>query len=283
MFLCCRELEVKTVRKLLAFRTVIGQGIQQDGGSEVGSTHRDNPSEASMSMTVSVPVGIAPRRVLYMGLSVVMALIAIVGFWPRYFGPLVLGTLVQPLLIHIHATVFTGWLVLFFLQAYFAATKRIQLHMTLGRLGIWYGLLLIVVGLTTGMVRAAAAPPAQAPRLLYVSVADMAMFGGFFAAAIWFRKKPKVHRPAMVVAATALLVAAVGRMTFLPPNGAIRLAIWSLPILIAMAFEFRKTGRVHPIYFLGLGVFVIRRYSVPVIIATDAWGSFARWVFGLVV
>ena len=52
-----------------------------------------------------------------MGLSLVMALIAIVGFWPRYFGPLVFGTLVQPLLVHIHATVFTGWLLLFFLQA----------------------------------------------------------------------------------------------------------------------------------------------------------------------
>ena len=235
-----------------------------------------------MSPAVSAPVGVAPRRVLYMGLSALMALIAIVGFWPLYFGPLVFGTLVQPLLIHIHATVFTGWLVLFFLQAYFAATKRIQLHMTVGRLGIWYALLLIVVGLTTGVVRSAGAPPARAPQLLYVSIADMAMFGGFFAAAIWFRKKPKVHRPAMVVAATALLVAAVGRMTFLPPSGPVRLAIWSLPILIAMAFEFRKTKRVHPVYFLGLGVFVIRRYSVPVIIATDAWGSFARWVFGLV-
>jgi hypothetical protein len=235
-----------------------------------------------MSTAVSVPVGVAPRRVLYIGLSVLMAFIAVVGFWPLYFGPLVFGRLVQPLLIHIHATVFTGWLVLFFLQAYFAATKRIQLHMTLGRLGIWYGLLLIVVGLTTGVLRAAGAPPARAPQLLYVSVADMVMFGGFFAAAIWFRKKPKVHRPAMVVAATALLVAAVGRMTFLPPNGPIRLAIWSLPILIAMAFEFRKTVGVHPIYFLGLGVFVIRRYSVPVIMATDAWGSFARWVFGFV-
>ena len=235
-----------------------------------------------MSTAVSVPVGATSRRVLYMGLSVLMALIAIVGFWPLYFGPLVVGTLVQPLLIHIHATVFTGWLVLFFLQAYLAATKRIQLHMTLGRLGIWYGLLLIVVGLTTGVLRAAGAPPAGALQLLYVSVADMVMFGGFFGAAIWFRKKPRVHRPAMVVAATALLVAAVGRMTFLPPNNAIRLAIWSLPILIAMAFEFRKTGRVHPVYFLGLGVFAIRRYSVPVIIATDAWRSFARWVFGLV-
>ena len=176
-------------------------------------------------MTVTATAPAHTRRVAYMALSVLMALIAIVGFWPRYFGPLVLGTLVQPLLIHIHATVFTGWLVLFSLQAYFAATKRLQLHMRVGRVGIWYAVLLILVGLTTGVLRAAASPSGRAEQLLYVSFADMAMFAGFFGAAIWYRKKPKVHRPAMVVAATSLLVAAVGRMAFLPASGPIRLTI----------------------------------------------------------
>ena len=85
-----------------------------------------------MSTTLTVPARVAPRRVIYIGLSGLMGLMAIVGFWPKYFGPLVLGNLVQPLLIHVHAAVFTGWLVLFFLQAYFAATKRIQLHLALG-------------------------------------------------------------------------------------------------------------------------------------------------------
>jgi hypothetical protein len=64
-----------------------------------------------MAVTVSAPVAVAVRRPAYIGLSVLMAIIAIVGFWPRYFGPLVRGTLVQPLLIHVHAAVFTGWLV----------------------------------------------------------------------------------------------------------------------------------------------------------------------------
>jgi len=129
-----------------------------------------------MSTTVSAPVVVSRRRVLYMGLSVLMALIAVVGFWPRYFGPLVLGTLVQPLLIHIHATVFTGWLVLFFLQAYFAATKRIRLHLAMGKVGIWYGVLLIIVGLTTGVIRSAALPPGSAEGLLLAIVQDMLMF-----------------------------------------------------------------------------------------------------------
>lgn len=185
-------------------------------------------------------------------------------------------------MIHIHATVFTGWLVLFFLQAYFAATKRIQLHLAIGRVGIWYGVLLMIVGLATGVLRSAEHLPqanGSAERLLYQAIADMAMFGGFFGAAIWYRSKPKLHRPAMVVAATALLIAAVGRMTFLPAIGPLRIAIWSLPVLIAMAMEFKKTGTVHPVYGLGLLVFVIRRYSVPVVTGTAAWGSFAHWVF----
>ena len=234
-----------------------------------------------MSTTVAVGVHVAPRRVIYMSLSGLMTLMAIVGFWPKYFGPLVLGTLVQPLLIHLHATVFTGWLVLFFLQAYFAATKRIQLHLALGRAGIWYGVLVIVMGLTTGVIRSAASPPGRAEALLLAIIEDMLMFAGFFGVAIWYRKRPKVHRPAMVVAATSLLIAAVARMTFVPP-GASRLAIWSMPILIGAAVDFRQTRSVHPVYLIGLSVCVLRIFNVSIIASTGAWGSFAHRVFGLV-
>jgi hypothetical protein len=185
-------------------------------------------------------------------------------------------------LIHLHATVFTGWLVLFFLQAYFAATKRIQLHLALGRAGIWYGVLLIIVGLTTGVIRSSASPPGRAEALLLAIIEDMLMFAAFFGVAIWYRKKPRVHRPAMVVAATSLLVAAVARMTFVPP-GPSRLAVWSMPILIAAAVEFRQTRSVHPVYLIGLVVCVIRIFNVPVIASTGAWGSVAHWVFGLMI
>ena len=235
-----------------------------------------------MAVTITAPSAVGQRRPLYMALSILIALIAVVGFWPTYFGPLVLGTLVQPLLIHIHAIIFSGWLLVFFLQAYFAATKRIRLHLAVGQVGIWYGVVLIIVGLTTGVIRASASPPGRAESLLLAIIEDMLMFAGFFALAIWYRKKPKVHRPAMVLAATSLLVAAVARMTFLPPSIPIRLTIWSLPVLIAMAIEFRERRAVHPIYLLGLAVFVVRRYNPPIIAATEEWGSFAHWVFGLV-
>jgi len=129
------------------------------------------------------------RRPFYIGVSLLMGLIAIVGFWPTYFGPLVFGTISQPLLIHLHATVFSGWLVLFLAQVALAASGRVEWHMRLGRIGIGYGVLVVIVGLLTGISRAAHRVELglDGERLLFVAVADMTVFSTFFAAAIAFR------------------------------------------------------------------------------------------------
>ena len=134
-----------------------------------------------------------------------MGLIAVVGFWPTYFGPLVTGTIAQPLLIHIHATVFTGWLVLFLTQAILAATKHVTWHLRLGKIGIGYGALLVVVGLSTGVMRSSRLPlGGEAEDLLFAATADMVVFSGFFAAAIVYRREPQVHKRLMMVAANML-------------------------------------------------------------------------------
>jgi hypothetical protein len=238
-----------------------------------------------MAVTVA-PRAARPVRTTYMALGALMAAIAIVGFWPLYFGPLVFGTLVQPsLLIHVHAAVFTGWLALFFLQAYFAGTGRIRWHLAVGSVGIWYGLLLIIVGLTAGVLRSAASQPGRAEILLLAITEDMLMFGGFFAAAVVYRRKPRLHRPLMVVAATSLLVAAVGATRigeFLPAEPyqtPLRFLIWSSPLLFAMLQEFRTTRTVHPIYLIGLAVFMVRFYTVRPLAQTEGWTNLAHSVF----
>ena len=66
------------------------------------------------------------RRPFYIATSVLMGLMAVVGFWLTYFGPLVRGTLSQPLLIHVHTVVFVGWLALFLTQVVLAAAGRLR-------------------------------------------------------------------------------------------------------------------------------------------------------------
>jgi hypothetical protein len=104
-----------------------------------------------VAIALTVKGAIRQRRLLYIVLSALMALIVAVGFWPTYYGPLVRLTLAQPPLIHVHAIVFTGWLALFSTQAVLAANGRLRWHVRLGRIGIAYGVLLVIVGLTTGV------------------------------------------------------------------------------------------------------------------------------------
>lgn len=214
-----------------------------------------------------------------------MAVMVVVGFWPTYYGPLARRTLTQTPLIHLHAIVFTGWLALFGAQAVFAATGRLRWHMRLGRLGIAYGVGLIILGLTTGIVRATALPRGgQAEGLLYVISVDMLVFAGFFGAAIRYRRWPDVHKKLMTVAATALLVAASARMWFVPapPAGlAVMYFIWSSPVLLAVLYDWHHSRRVHPVYLLGLAAFAFRVWSEPLAL-TSPWASFVSSVLRFV-
>jgi hypothetical protein len=221
------------------------------------------------------------RRPFYICASLLMGLIAVFGFWPTYFGPLVTGTIAQPLLIHIHATVFTGWLVLFLTQAVLAATKQVTWHLRLGKIGIGYGALLIVVGLITGALRSSRLPlGGPAEDLLFAATADMIVFAGFFTAAIAYRRKPQVHKRLMMVAANMLLIAAVARMTFIPPPPAglpLFFAIWFLPLISAMAYDWWSRRRIHTVYFIGVAAFVVRILAIA-IHNTDVWHAFTRAV-----
>ena len=105
-----------------------------------------------MATTAALPRTTAPRR-LYVGLAVLAAVIAVVGFWPTYFGPLVAGIVDKAPIIHFHAAVYVGWLAIFITQAVLAATGRVAAHMKLGRFAIGYGVLVIVVGLLTAFAR----------------------------------------------------------------------------------------------------------------------------------
>jgi hypothetical protein len=61
---------------------------------------------------------------VYVPATLVATLIALVGFWPTYFGPLLAGTADGVPIIHVHAAVYSGWLMLVIAQGVLAATGR---------------------------------------------------------------------------------------------------------------------------------------------------------------
>jgi hypothetical protein len=91
-----------------------------------------------------------------------------------------------------------------------------------------------------------------------------------------YRRTPRLHRRLMTVAATMLLVAAAGRMTFLPLP--LWLGVWALPILLAMAYEHRTQGVLHPVYLLDLAAILVRGDALRFLVDTDTWTNIVHWV-----
>jgi hypothetical protein len=236
-----------------------------------------------VTTTAAIPRAASPRR-LYVGLAVLAVVIAAVGFWPAYFGPLFAGTIDKTLIIHVHAAVYVGWLAIFVTQAVLAASGRVAAHIKLGRFAIGYGVLLILVGLVTAFarfairVRGGEATAAQSQ--LLGPLLDMLTFAPLFAAAIYYRRTPELHKRLMIVATTSLLIAAVNRMPFLAEPRTLTLhLLWLAPILLAMAHDFWRQRKVHPVYVLGLVVLTLEGPLVRTPARqSQLWQDMSQWL-----
>jgi uncharacterized membrane protein YozB (DUF420 family) len=62
-----------------------------------------------------------------------MVTVVLVGFGQTYFVPLLRGTLAIPMVVHVHALVFLGWMALVMAQVIVAARGNIRLHRRIGR------------------------------------------------------------------------------------------------------------------------------------------------------
>ncbi len=224
---------------------------------------------------------LAASNRFYIALSLLVTAIAFVGFWPTYFGPLFAGTVDKLPVIHVHAAVYVGWLAIFIAQATFAATKRMDLHVRLGNFAIGYGVLVIVMGVTVAIsmfaVRMHAGNFEDAAGRLVAPLSDMVFFAPLFSAAVLLRRKPEIHKRLMIVATTLLLVAAVGRMTFVGKPWPM-LLVWSSPLLLGAVYDVVRRRAIPWIYVLGVGVIAARAFGTAPVRESAAWHSWTAWL-----
>jgi hypothetical protein len=222
---------------------------------------------------------------VYLPVGVIALTIAIAGFWPTYFGPLLSGTVQALPIIHIHAAVFVAWLLLVITQAALAATGRMALHIRIGEVGLYFGLGVIAVGIITAFALFAARIEAghvqEAQDRLFVPLTDLMVFAPFFAAAWLCKRRPEIHKRLIIVATTILLIAAVHRMTFLGPRPVAAptlLAVWLAPIYLGMTADLIKRRIVHPVYLAGIAAILYLKFLRVPLFQSDAWKGFAEWL-----
>jgi hypothetical protein len=256
-----------------------------------GKVTRGN-AERLTQRAVTMPARRQRRISFYAVIAIALAIAVVAGFGPTYyfrvFSSSPMATLSGgpvTLLVHVHAALFSTWVLLFIAQTTLVAQGRIAAHRWVGVVGGALAALMIVSGTVTAMkmVARGAAPEGADPyQFLMIPLSDMVFFGGFVAAALLRRADREAHKRLMLLAYVSIVVAAVARLPGVLALGP--LVFFGLALLVVLAgviYDKAARGRVHPVYVWGGGLLVI---SVPLRLAfsrTEAWRLFAEWVVGL--
>ena len=232
----------------------------------------------------------ARDRKFYTGIAIVMLFTALVGFSRTYFLGLISGHAttvtgrVPNVTVHVHALLFTSWLVLFIVQTSLVATHRVKVHRKLGYFGVALAASMIVVGGRTAVeaCRLGAVPPGANPwNFIAIPFGDITTFAIFLLGAVLWRNDKDKHKRLMILASVCLMSAALFRWPGVAHVGP--LAAYGLTLLFPIAcavYDRWSRGRVHPVYWWGLAVIVL---GVPVRVAllgSLAWRHAMQSLFG---
>lgn len=226
-------------------------------------------------------------RVFYGGMAGVLALTVLTGFAPTYYLRIGGDASVQTItgaaattVVHIHAVLFTAWVLLFIVQAALVSTRHVAVHRRLGVAGVALAAAMIVVGTTAAieMARRGGAPPGVPPlAFLAIPLGDMVMFAGFMTAAVVLRRKKEAHKRLMLLAYASLMAAPAARLPGILALGP--LAFYGIALLFPAAgaiYDFASRGHVHRAYVWGGSLLLM---SVPLrllISNTSSWNALAH-------
>jgi hypothetical protein len=227
--------------------------------------------------------------------------VAVIGFMPTYFVPLMQGKFEAPPIIHLHGLIFFGWPVLFCVQTWLVASGRTLAHRTWGMLGIAWATAMVFIVFATVAVRinllTAAGYRTEALAFSWVQIGGIILFATVFTLAIVNLKKSEIHKRLMLLGTIMLLDAPIARwfLVFLaPPVPAGEIApppplfitippalVADLLLIVAIVYDWRTRGRPHPVYLIGGAAVLAYQLTRPLIGASAIWQSIAAGVGGL--
>jgi hypothetical protein len=248
--------------------------------------------------TLAAPAAYRSReRQFFTGMALVMLLTVFVGFAPTYYlFPWFQGVTTRGVaggasltpLVHLHAVLFSAWILLFLAQASFIRLDHFQLHRAFGTGGIVLAAAMVVVGLWTAIDsgRNGNTPPGwpNAEAFLAVPFTSIALFAGFVSAAILNRHRPDYHKRLMLLGAIALLLPAVSRIArmaelpFLPFGVRGGLVILNFFVAALVIFDLNSRRRLHPVTAWGVAIFLVTWPARLTVGYTEPWQGFARSV-----
>jgi hypothetical protein len=219
----------------------------------------------------------------FLTMAILAAVWVFVGYSQTYYLKPWVPSPQLATLLHVHAAVFTTYLLLYVLQTALISARRTALHMTLG----WASVVLIpaMVVLGTAAVFWSAE---QGHKIVWpnvevaaaVNLGDGYTFAVLAAVGLFLRKKPETHKRIMLMSLYGGLIPPAIERTHLHNFGPISIfgAIFAL-LLAGPAYDLITHRRIHPAYLWSL-LFIVT-FFIPTRIAigsTQTWHQFVDWV-----
>lgn len=186
-----------------------------------------------------------------------MALVIVTGFSLN----LGLGrsSFAVPLVYHLHAFVFFGWIALLLTQSGLIASGNVAVHRRLGWISVLWVPLMVGMGMVitvTSLRRTGGPFFFDANEFLISNPIALLTFAALALSAVAMRRRTDWHRRLMLGAMASILGPGFGRILPTPLLGSIAWEVTNAAgmsfVLIGMWRDKRVLGRVHPAWYVGL-------------------------------
>ena len=201
------------------------------------------------------------ERAFFFYMALAFAVTAVLGFG----SAIVAGrsNFGEPWWVHVHGVTMMTWLAIYLYQNWQVWRGDLSQHRTLGWVATFYVGWMLLVGLvlTPTSVAAHRTPPFFDPgQFLALDWLNIIVFAALTWTAVSMRKRTDWHRRLMLVGTLMIMGPAWGRLLPMPLLGMWKL--WALLaallvyLAVAMGYDLRQRGSIHPAYFWGLAVMV---------------------------
>jgi hypothetical protein len=215
------------------------------------------------------------NKYFYFAMSLLIAAVVVSGFSRTVDANLLHASVPRPLILWFHGAAFSLWIAFFIFQSALVRTHNVKWHRFFGWFGAALGTAMVPLGVITSIIMARfhafrLHEPGQ-DSFLIVPLYDMVAFGVLFGLAVWWRKKPELHRRLIFIATCGLLDAGFGRFDYIFNHGLFFPCLDGM-ILLGVLRDLYVNRRVHMVYLVALPILI-----VPQAISTYAWMNNSAW------
>ena len=205
------------------------------------------------------------EKYFYLCMSLLIAAVIVYGFGHTVESRLVHGNPRRPVLLWVHAVLFSGWVAFYIVQSALVRARKVKLHRTLGWAGVALGTSMIVIGPWVAVVMARfdtnLLHRSNRDAFLIVSLSDMVVFTIGFGLAVRWRRSSERHRRLMLIATCALTGAAFGRMPMMHAPLCFYSGVDGL-IMLGVLRDLAVSRRIHGLYLIAIPALVAGQVAV---------------------